>query len=76
MMKINYDILKNLIRCNKGMKLEFRDNTNVLDISINHVIILSIELKNNSIEENSELIYSSIVSLDNITLYVPKIYMK
>ncbi|MGL6107223.1 MAG: hypothetical protein ACRC03_13980 [Romboutsia sp.] len=75
-MKINYDILKNLIRCNKGMKLEFRDNTNVLDISINHVIILSIELKNNSIEENSELIYSSIVSLDNITLYVPKIYMK
>ena len=25
-MKITYDILQNLLKCNKGMKLVFRDN--------------------------------------------------
>lgn len=75
-MNINYDILKNLIKCNKGMKLEFRQNSNVLDVYLNHQVILSIELENNNIESNSELIYNSIINLNNITLYVPKIYIK
>ena len=28
-MKITYDILQNLLKCNKGMKLVFRDNSNI-----------------------------------------------
>ena len=30
-MKINYEILKNFLRCNNGIKLIFRDNSNILD---------------------------------------------
>lgn len=75
-MNINYDILKNLLRCNKGIKLEFRDNSNILDVFLNHVVVFSIELENNSIEDNSNLIYNSIINLDDITLYIPKIYIK
>lgn len=75
-MRITYDILKDLLRCNKGMKLEFRENTNILDVYIYNSVILAIELKDNSIEKNSELIYNSIINLDNITMYIPKVYIK
>ena len=75
-MKINYDILKNFLRCNKEMKLDFRNDTNILDVYIYRNVVLSIELENNNIQENSELIYNTIVNLDNVTMYVPKIYIK
>ena len=75
-MNITYDILKNLLRCNKGMKLEIRENTNILDIYIHSSIVLSIELDNNSIEDNAILIYNSIINIDDITMYIPKIYIK
>ena len=73
-MKINYDVLQNLLKCNKGMKLEFRDNSNILDVYLFSDIILSLDIDN--IEDNAELIYNSIITLDNITIYIPKIYQK
>ncbi|MGL5348936.1 MAG: hypothetical protein ACRDA3_16415 [Peptostreptococcaceae bacterium] len=75
-MNITYDILKNLLRCNKGMKLEIRENTNILDVYMYSSIVLSIELENNNIEDNAMLIYNSIINIDNITMYIPKIYIK
>ena len=75
-MKINYDILQNLLKCNKGIKLVFRDNSNILDVYLFSNIILSLDLNINNIEDNAELIYNSIINLDNITIYIPKIYQK
>lgn len=75
-MNITYDILKNLLRCNKGMKLEIREDTNILDVYLYSSMVLSIELENNSIEDNAMLIYNSIINIDNITMYIPKVYVK
>ncbi|CED93666.1 MULTISPECIES: hypothetical protein [Romboutsia] len=75
-MKINYEILKNFLRCNNGIKLIFRDNSNILDIYLLNSIILSLKLDNNNLEDNAELIYNSITSLDNVTMFIPKIYQK
>ena len=75
-MKINYEILKNFLRCNNGIKLIFRDNSNILDIYLLNSIILSLKLDNNNLEHNAELIYNSITSLDNVTMFIPKIYQK
>ena len=30
----------------------------------------------NNIEDNAEFIYNSITRLDNVTIYIPKIYQK
>ncbi|WP_042274890.1 hypothetical protein [Faecalimicrobium dakarense] len=75
-MNINYDILQNFLRCNKNIKLKFRENTNILDVIISSEIILSLELSSNNIEEHSDIIYNSITNLDGITMYIPKIYIK
>ena len=48
-MKITYDILQNLLKCNKGMKLVFRDNSNILDVYLFSDIILSLNLNINNI---------------------------
>ena len=75
-MKITYDILQNLLKSNKGMKLVFRDNSNILDVYLFSDIILSLNLNINNIEDNAEFIYNSITRLDNVTIYIPKIYQK
>lgn len=75
-MKITYDNLKDLLRCNSGIKLEFRENTNILDVFLYNKPIFNIELENNSIEDNCDKIYNSIVSIENITMYIPKVYVK
>lgn len=75
-MKITYDILQNLLKYNKGMKLVFRDNSNILDVYLFSDIILSLNLNINNIEDNAEFIYNSITRLDNVTIYIPKIYQK
>ena len=75
-MKITYDILQNLLKCNKGMILVFRDNSNILDVYLFSDIILSLNLNINNIEDNAEFIYNSITRLDNVTIYIPKIYQK
>ncbi|MBO3443994.1 hypothetical protein [Clostridium sp. CCUG 7971] len=75
-MSINYDILQDFLRCNKNIKLKFRENSNILDVIIFNDVILSLELSNNNIEEHSDMIYNSITNLDGITMYIPKIYLK
>ena len=75
-MRATYEILQNLLKCNKGMKLVFRENSNILDIYLYNDIVLTLELNDDSIENNSDIIYNSIINLDNITLYIPKIYIK
>lgn len=75
-MSINYDILQDFLRCNKNIKLKFRENSNILDVLIFNDVILSLELSNNNIEEHSNMIYNCITNLDGITMYIPKIYVK
>lgn len=75
-MEINYDILKNLLKHNKNMKLKFREDTNILDVFIYTEVLLTLELPNNNIEQHSEIIYNSITSLYSVTMYIPKIYVK
>ena len=74
-MKIDYKILNNLLKNNKGMKLIFRDDSTILDIYIGSNPVLTLELENRDIESNSEFIYNSIINLKNITMYIPKIYI-
>ncbi len=75
-MKITYDNLKDLLRCNSGIKLEFRENTNILDVFLYNKAIFNIELESNSIEDNCDKIYNSIVNIENITMYIPKVFIK
>ena len=73
-MTINYDILQNLLRCNKNLKLQLENN--ILNVTLNYEVVYSLRLDTNSIEENCELIYNTITSLDGITIYIPKVYGK
>lgn len=75
-MKINYDILQNFLRCNKNIKLKFREDSNILDVIISNEIVLSLELSSQDIEKQSDIIYNSITSLNRVTMYIPKIYIK
>ena len=75
-MKIYYRILNDLIKNNKGMKLILRDDSNTLDIYISNNLALTLELENRDIESNSEFIYNSVINLENVTMYIPKIYIK
>lgn len=75
-MNINYDILQNFLRCNKNIKLKFRESSNILDVIISNEIVLNLELTSNNIEKHSDIIYNSITNLNGITMYIPKVYIK
>lgn len=75
-MNINYDILQNFLRCNKNIKLNFRENSNILDVISYSQVILTLELDSCDLLSNSKLIYDSITKLDGVTMYIPKIYIK
>ena len=75
-MNINYDILRDFLRCNKNIKLKFRDDSTILDVLSYSQIILTLELDSNDIKIHSKLIYDRIIILENITIYIPKIYIK
>lgn len=75
-MNINYDILQNFLRCNKNIKLNFRENSNILDVVSYSQVILTLELDSTDLVSNSKLIYDSIIKLDGVTMYIPKIYIK
>lgn len=74
-MKIDHNVLQNFLKCNRGMKLIFKENSNVLDVYLFNTIILTMELNNNNIKDNSEVIYNAITNLDDVTMYIPKIYV-
>ncbi|MGL4913902.1 MAG: hypothetical protein ACRC3Y_15885 [Romboutsia sp.] len=75
-MNANYDILQNFLRCNKHIKFKFRDDSNILDVLSYSNVILTLELDNNDLVANSNFIYKSIITLDGITIYIPKIYIR
>ena len=75
-MRIEFKHLEDLLRCNKNLKIKFIDNSNILEIKNLSTVIAKIEFHNNNLEENSEYIYNTLVNLENITLYIPKIYDK
>lgn len=66
--------LKNLLRLNTNIKIKLEENN--LKIFYKGMLIKTVILLNNLIEDNEDLIYNSIVSLENITLYIPKIYIR
>ncbi|MGL5712870.1 MAG: hypothetical protein ACRCX2_07615 [Paraclostridium sp.] len=74
-MTINLKHLEDLLRCNNHLKIGFIDGTNILEVKASYKVILTLELSNNSLEDNAQTIYDSITSLENITLYIPKIYI-
>ncbi|CEN23981.1 Uncharacterised protein [[Clostridium] sordellii] len=75
-MRIEFKHLEDLLRCNKNIKIKFIDNSNILEIKNLSTVITKVEFPNNNLEENSEYIYNTLVNLENITLYIPKIYDK
>ncbi|MCU9810785.1 MULTISPECIES: hypothetical protein [Paraclostridium] len=74
-MTLDFKHLNDLLKCNKNIKIGFIENTNTLEIKNLSKILLTLDLKSNSIEDNAKIIYESITTLENITLYIPKIYI-
>ncbi len=74
-MTLDFKHLNDLLKCNKNIKIGFIENTNTLEIKNLSKIILTLDLKSNIIEDNAKIIYEAITSLENITLYIPKIYI-
>lgn len=74
-MTLDFKHLNDLLRCNKNIKIGFIENTNTLEIKNLSKLLSTLELKSNSIEENAKFIYDTITNLENITLYIPKIYI-
>ena len=74
-MTLDFKHLNDLLKCNKNIKIGFIENTNTLEIKNLSKILLTLDLKSNDIENNAKIIYEAITSLENITLYIPKIYI-
>ncbi|GAA0099491.1 hypothetical protein [Paraclostridium bifermentans] len=74
-MTLDFKHLNDLLKCNKNIKIGFIENTNTLEIKNLSKILLTLDLKSNVIENNAKIIYDTITSLENITLYIPKIYI-
>ena len=74
-MTLDFKHLNDLLKCNKNIKIGYIENTNTLEIKNLSKILLTLDLKSNDIENNAKIIYEAITSLENITLYIPKIYI-
>ncbi|MBS6508775.1 MAG: hypothetical protein KH369_11310 [Paraclostridium bifermentans] len=74
-MTLDFKHLNDLLKCNKNIKIGFIENTNTLEIKNLSKTLLTLDLKSNDIENNAKIIYDTITSLENITLYIPKIYI-
>lgn len=74
-MTLDFKHLNDLLKCNKNIKIGFKENTNILEIKNLSKTLLTLDLKSNDIEDNAKIIYDTITSLENITLYIPKIYI-
>lgn len=74
-MTLDFEHLNDLLKCNKNIKIGFIENTNTLEIKNLSKTLLTLDLKSNDIEDNAKIIYDTITSLENITLYIPKIYI-
>ncbi|WP_419741671.1 hypothetical protein [Paraclostridium dentum] len=74
-MTLDFKHLNDLLKCNKNIKIGFIENTNTLEIKNLSKTLLTLDLKSNDIENNAKIIYDTITSLENITLYIPKTYI-
>ncbi|MEF9990573.1 MAG: hypothetical protein RRZ84_03965 [Romboutsia sp.] len=75
-MEINSTMLNNLLECNKHIKLKFKEDSNILEILIYNKVYTCITLSSKNLNNHSSIIYNTLVSLDNINIYIPKIYIK
>ncbi|SHG96353.1 hypothetical protein [Tepidibacter thalassicus] len=68
--------LNDLLRLNKHIQIEFIKELEIVKILYKGNVISSIPFKHTSIESNPDIIYNYITSLENINLYIPKVYIK
>ncbi|SHK06897.1 hypothetical protein [Tepidibacter formicigenes] len=68
--------LNNLLRLNKHFKIELIKEEKIVKIFYKGSIIGFVPFKNDSIEDNPNLIYNYITSLENVNLYIPKVYTR
>ena len=69
-------ILDKLVRLNRGMNLKFREGTNILDVNIYNKTLLTLELESTNLDKHSEYVYNKIIELENVTMYIPSVYIK
>ena len=69
-------ILDKLVRLNRGMNLKFRENTNILDVNIYNKTLLTLELESTNLDKHSKYVYNKIIELENVTMYIPSVYIK
>lgn len=76
-MKADYiKILDKLVRLNRGMNLKLREGTTTLDVNIYNKTILTLDLDCDNVDKHSEYIYNKIIELENVTMYIPSVYIK
>ena len=76
-MKADYiKILDKLVRLNRGMNLKLREGTTTLDVNIYNNTILTLDLDCDNVEKHSEYIYNKIIELENVTMYIPSVYIR
>lgn len=75
-MDIKYQHLTDLLRCNKHIKINLIENTNILEIKNLSKVIFKLKLDSTNLEDNALIIYNAITSLNDITLYIPKVYVQ
>lgn len=76
-MKADYiKILNKLVRLNKGMNLKLRKGTTTLDVNIYNQTLLTLDLECDNVDKHSEYIYNKIIELENVTMYIPSVYIK
>ena len=69
-------ILDELVRLNRGMNLKLREGTTTLDVNIYNQTPLTLDLECDNVDKHSEYIYNEIIALENVTMYIPSVYIK
>lgn len=69
-------ILDKLVRLNRGMNLKLREGTTALDVNIYNQTLLTLDLECDNVDKHSEYIYNEIIALENVTMYIPSVYIK
>ena len=69
-------ILDKLVRLNRGMNLKLREGTTTLDVNIYNNTLLTLDLECDYVDKHSEYIYNEIIALENVTMYIPSVYIK
>lgn len=68
--------LSNLLKYNKHISVKISQKEKKLNIFNKQQIIESIHFPFNNLNEHIDYVYNIIISINNINLYIPKIYIK